>query len=486
MLILALSLVLRLVAINQSFWLDEAIGALAVRDFSYEGILANFLLSDNHPPLYYLFLKFWTNIFGYSEISIRTPSLLFGVATVWIAFLIGKKIIKGKTFPVIAALFIATSPFHIYYSQEARMYAMAGFWAALTVHAFLKTFDSKASKTVWIVFSFAITALVFTDYVPVFLLPVFWIMGFCRRTSRNWWRLFALSHMPILVLGFLWLPTFNIQRQKGAWLLATLPSWRRVAGGANFKQLALVWMKFTLGRVSLQPKKLYYGLIGIFSIPFGLAFFLAFRYLLGFRKKVFQSKSFLIFLWFFVPLFLGLLASFLFPAFIYFRFLYIVPAFYLLLALGISKISKPVIRKLSILLVIMANFVGLTSYYFDHKQQRENWRSAVQLVDSKIKNDEVVLFSYPNPFSPYRWYSKKLDQAYGATNSISADTKKSQEITKSLLKNKNGVYYFDYLSDLSDPSNIVLETIEKSDFETETIYSYYNIGFIRYYKKRTK
>jgi hypothetical protein len=56
-LILVVALGLRLVAINQSLWLDEAIGANIVKDYSYHAILTDFLHSDNHPPLYYLTLK---------------------------------------------------------------------------------------------------------------------------------------------------------------------------------------------------------------------------------------------------------------------------------------------------------------------------------------------------------------------------------------------------------------------------------------------
>ena len=105
--ILFLAAALRFIALDQSFWLDEAIGAIAARDYSYVGIVTDFLKSDNHSPLYYLALKAWASIFGFSEISLRSLSVVFGVGTVYLAFLIAKKLIKKKTdfFPLFSALF---------------------------------------------------------------------------------------------------------------------------------------------------------------------------------------------------------------------------------------------------------------------------------------------------------------------------------------------------------------------------------------------
>jgi len=117
--ILLLGLILRLVAINQSLWLDEAIGAIAARDFTFSGILTDFIKADNHSPLYYLTLKAWTNIFGYSEVSIRFPSVIFGILTIYFAYRIAKLIIpSGKaSFPIITSLLLSMSSFHIYYGS---------------------------------------------------------------------------------------------------------------------------------------------------------------------------------------------------------------------------------------------------------------------------------------------------------------------------------------------------------------------------------
>ena len=176
-LILVLGILLRLVVLNQSLWLDEAIGALVARDQTYTQIITEFPKSDNHPPLYYLVLKGWTDIFGNSETSLRFPSIIFGLGSIWLVYLIALKIDSDKRkFAYLAAIFLATSPFHIYYSQEARMYMMAAFFAASAIYSFLflteKQGKNQAQSIWWGAFSLSITALVLT-ICPYLCYPFF-------------------------------------------------------------------------------------------------------------------------------------------------------------------------------------------------------------------------------------------------------------------------------------------------------------------------
>ena len=75
--ILLLGLILRTVSLNQSLWLDEAINTLAVRDYSLIDLVAQYAKADFHPPGWFIILWFWTKLFGYSEIAVRIPSIIF-------------------------------------------------------------------------------------------------------------------------------------------------------------------------------------------------------------------------------------------------------------------------------------------------------------------------------------------------------------------------------------------------------------------------
>ena len=134
-LIIFVSLFLRLINLNQSLWLDEAINLNNVRALGFGDLVLKYSLSDFHPPLYHVILKANTLLIGSSELAARLPSVILGVLSVYITYLIGKKLYDKKT-ALIGAVLLATAPLHIYYSQEARMYMLAAFWATLSVYFF--------------------------------------------------------------------------------------------------------------------------------------------------------------------------------------------------------------------------------------------------------------------------------------------------------------------------------------------------------------
>src|SRR3989338_11407589 len=81
---------IRLISLDQSLWLDEATTARVVRQYNFTEIISKFSPSDFHPPLYYLFMKIWTNVFDYSEIALRLPSVVFSLLTGYLVLKIAK------------------------------------------------------------------------------------------------------------------------------------------------------------------------------------------------------------------------------------------------------------------------------------------------------------------------------------------------------------------------------------------------------------
>ncbi len=79
--------------------------------------------NPHHPPLYYILVRQWRQIFGDSITVIRNfyawISLLVFPAIYWLTW----KLFKQPIISWISLVLIAISPFHILYSQEARPYA---------------------------------------------------------------------------------------------------------------------------------------------------------------------------------------------------------------------------------------------------------------------------------------------------------------------------------------------------------------------------
>lgn len=127
--ILAVAAFLRLWNITaQSLWWDEVVSWQQSRlDL---GALLAATASDNYPPLQNLLIHLSMVLFGETEFGLRFPSALLGIANVAAIYWVGS-LFGGRKVGLIAAGLLALSGFHIWYSQEARMYALLALSATL-------------------------------------------------------------------------------------------------------------------------------------------------------------------------------------------------------------------------------------------------------------------------------------------------------------------------------------------------------------------
>jgi hypothetical protein len=135
LLLIALALIaflLRIYHLNyQSLWRDE-VDAVIFATQDLRAILAMFTGVGDNGPLYFLGLHYWIALAGKSEFAIRFPSAFFGVLAVLATYHLGREVI-GRDVGLIGALLLAVSPYHVWYSQEAKMYSIISFLAPLSL-----------------------------------------------------------------------------------------------------------------------------------------------------------------------------------------------------------------------------------------------------------------------------------------------------------------------------------------------------------------
>ena len=113
-------LVLRVLQ-RSPLWLDEAlssnIAALPLGD------IPEALKHDGHPPLYYVVLHVWQDVFGDGDVSVRLLSGVIGLALLPLAYVAAGRI-GGRRAAWAAALLVALNPYVLRYATEARMYEL--------------------------------------------------------------------------------------------------------------------------------------------------------------------------------------------------------------------------------------------------------------------------------------------------------------------------------------------------------------------------
>lgn len=136
---------LRCLFLQYDIWYDEACSWFTAIQTFPMGILNNLLNLDlQHTPLYFFILHFWIKLFGDSEVALRSLSLIFGIATIPLAYIVSKKL-TSKLNSVLIASIIAVAPLLVFFSVEIRMYSVVVFWILLSLN-YLIDFEQKSDK----------------------------------------------------------------------------------------------------------------------------------------------------------------------------------------------------------------------------------------------------------------------------------------------------------------------------------------------------
>jgi len=480
--ILFLALLLRLVRLTDSFWLDEAAQILeSARPLSQQLEIA----ADFQPPLMHLITFFWLrllNVFGLgqSEAFLRLlPSLIPGIISVWATYQIAMQLFakkkQAKSIAFLSALFLATSPLHIFFSQELRPYSLAMMWATLGTLAMLN-WPKKRSQPAFVLSS--ILGLYSSYLYPFFLLCQLAYLTLVKKIKIK----ALLAPFGLIVLAFLpWLPKFLEQLTVGQTLRLQMPGWAEVVSLPQLKSLPLVPLKFIYGLLSLEPNF-------FFIASFLLLLILGLKLFCAQHSSKNTKLSLTFFLYFFLsPLLLIWFFSFFIPVLQPKRVLFLLPAFYIFISQLIIEAKGRLLGLAKILFfaIFAIHLFALVSYWLQPKLQRENWRSLVEEVELAYgRGKSVAIFSFSAPFAPWVYYSEGWIDTF-ATESYYLPAEADLPNKVKTLTDYEYVLLFDYLRDLTDPNDQLPKLIQDLGFENIGVLDYPNIGFVRMYSKES-
>src|SRR5690606_26136129 len=153
----------------QSLWYDEGVTAEIARRGLAE--LTRWTADDIQPPLYYYVVAAWGRLGGWSEWSLRYPSVFFGVLTVPLLAAVTIALTRRRLAGLLAASLAAFHPLLLYYSQEARMYAMLTALGVLLGYLIIHGEAAIRHRArYWATYVVVATAAIYTHYFAFFLL----------------------------------------------------------------------------------------------------------------------------------------------------------------------------------------------------------------------------------------------------------------------------------------------------------------------------
>lgn len=195
---------LRLTALNrQSLWFDEI--DVVVRAQQPLGVvMRTFVAPGENGPLFNILLAIWIRLAGISEIAVRFPSAIAGTLSVPLIYLLTRRL-AGPTTGLLASGLLAISPYHVWYSQEAKMYSLVVLFGLGSTICLIEALERNRWRW-WAAYAILTTLMFYTHVatVLVFVAQSLYVVGthrVWRGRERGWLVAAAVLTLPYVPIA---------------------------------------------------------------------------------------------------------------------------------------------------------------------------------------------------------------------------------------------------------------------------------------------
>lgn len=416
LLIMGLGLGLRLAGLGRSIWMDEY---FTIRIISSRDMIAQLIIINFEPPLYFVLLKLWSNI-GTQVAFLRVFSVILSLGTLTMLMLWMKY--YSRLASLLAGFLFASLPFVVRYSQELRPYqllllgtAASFYFASHVVNSPSKNpsginipKDKKDPRAVihfgyYLGLAIGLVVTVFAHMIGVMVVAS---VGFfiCTQARFNIKKLdikklLIVFSFPVLAFGyiyFIFLPP-HMPDTIGSWPYPNISS-----------QLLISCAQTLMGRTALsygysQLQTITGNLLGLLPwlLILILIFLVVITLMLGKWKQtwgflataLFFELIMIVYSLFFLPvLFSNTLLPMLIPAIGF-------------IALQVSSIPIKTLRRIAAAGIITLCVI-FSAFWFNVQANipAEPWRAVASYIKSNANPDDLVIYFPPYNSGPVGYY----------------------------------------------------------------------------------
>ncbi len=381
-----------------ALWLDETISVNIAR--LPVARIPGALSHDGAPPLYYLLLHYWMDVFGHGDFAVRALSGVISVGTLPAFWLAGRRL-GGRTVAWVTFFLALSSPFAINYATTTRMYSLMILLSLLGFLAVSAAYEAPTPRRLLAVS--AVTAgLLYTHYWGIYLVGVtaLWMIWRVRRQGRGSAVLRAL--LAGVAVWLPWSPVFLFQTLHTGtpWTTSASPGdllqvFADYSGGGPWGVLLMyaMFLLFVFGTFGRRPAPgtvvlLDDGRGGIRPVEAGPAVIVELRPRPGMGPMVGIVVGTLV-----VAVALGALADAAFVA----RYTAVVlPLFLLVTSAGVAVMPGPRFRASCVAVLVLA---GLLTGQSENSAQRSQAVRVAAVLNAQAQPGDMVVFC-PDQLGP--------------------------------------------------------------------------------------
>lgn len=460
LILILLALSFRIYNLNNSIWLDEGHSIAIAQQDIYS--VVNYL-KDVHPPLYYMILHYWMQLFGNSEFSIRFPSVIFGLVSVFVIYKISSELFN-KEVGLISSILLSFSLFHIIYSQEARQYALMMLLILISNFFYLKLLNRIKYKTT-IGYIISTVLLTYTHMIGLFfIIPQFIYYIFKFRQCKNNIKYWFIIQFIIFILFLPWICMLSKISNTES-LIQWLPI-------PTINDLFNTFISFSNESLIIFLIFIILVFISIFRIKNQMFVYIDYTH---------KKENFYLLLWVLLPITLVFIISLFVQPLYQSRYLIgALPALYILISNGIYKLKK--IGMVILIIIILISISQMFNYYSTN--QKEEWNELVNYIDKNEENDSMIIL-YPNFISdPFIYYYNKTEK------SSNIKLIRTGENINKLSQNNDKKYiwlvYYNFLwsSQMKSDSKQIINELNKTYIIQYKDESYKGITLYKFFNKK--
>jgi mannosyltransferase len=384
---------------RQGFWEDEYNSVWRVTASRHP------IWKDGHGFLYFALLSVWIQL-GTSELVLRSLSVLLGTVAVCLTYVLTSTLTDRRT-AIFGTVLFATSPFLIWYSQEARYITLMLGATLLAMYTFERAISRQGLR--WWLASGAATLLAMLTFLSTLLLPVIqglYLLGSpSRRPLLPKWIVCQIVVFTVFTWWFVngthFFQALIEARESGQQIVSNAKVFPFTGDFNNVRPEVIPYTFFTFSAgfsLGPSPRELLADrsvapLLGYAPVLFLLMVIYGSLLLSGWLSlRRWPNSRTLLLLWVTVPI-LGVFGiAKLLNIFYDVRYVAMVlPAYVLFLAAGIVRFRKVSIQLLLLGTVLAVHGVALANYYFNPRYAREDARAAGQFLESATRPGDTVL-----------------------------------------------------------------------------------------------
>jgi uncharacterized membrane protein len=448
--ILALNIFLKFYGIGEnSIWLDEA---YSVNEAKYSsGLIITHSTQSDNPPVYYLLLHGWTEMFGNSEAGMRSLSAISSIVAACLLFVFVVRIVSLEA-GFISSLLFTLSNQNIYYAQETRTYALVTMLTVLSIGFYLLMYK-KYRTGFFLGLTISNLLLIYSHYLSICIpiiecgLALIYFKENPDFTKKN---LISLALVFLAFLPWAHVPLSNKPKDTVFWLAKP-----------NFANIKGVFIEIANNKLMLVSAAIIV-LVYLFTL---------YRKNRSF-KNVLSFINVALITFYILPVIILYFISNYTPVFLLRYLLFISVPFYMLTGISLYNISQNKNVRYGIAIILVA-FSLITLQL--HPVKQEDWKGAVAYMKSIRKDNQPVILSASYTHNAFTYYydrnlfmlddSMRIQKLY--EDKIYVKGKTSGEEVRKISGGQPVIAVLSHDSD-QDPENTLVNNLSEMFSSAET------------------